>query len=81
MALAPLGAMAPPEMNEGTNYSQGGTKGLSVRPRCFGAAWPLPSGHHHHHDTGNCRPASRTRSELAVYSINSVLTQNPACKV
>jgi hypothetical protein len=46
MALAPLGAMAPLEMNEGTNYFQGGTKGLSVRPRCIGAAWSLPSGHH-----------------------------------
>jgi hypothetical protein len=40
--------MEPLEMNEGTNYFQAGTKGLSVRPRCFGAAWSLPSGHHHH---------------------------------
>jgi hypothetical protein len=44
MTLAPLGAMALLEMNEGTHYFQGGTKGLSVRPRCFGAAWSLPSG-------------------------------------
>jgi hypothetical protein len=44
MALAPLGAMAPLEMNEGTHYFQGGTKGLSVRPRCIGAAWFLPFG-------------------------------------
>jgi hypothetical protein len=41
--------MVPLEMNEGTNYFQGGTKGLSLRPRCIGAAWSLPSGHHHHH--------------------------------
>jgi hypothetical protein len=44
MALAPIGAMAPLEMNEGTHYSQGGTQGLSVRPRCIGTAWSLPSG-------------------------------------
>jgi hypothetical protein len=44
MALAPLGAMVPLEMNEGTHYFQWGTKGLSVRPRCIGAAWSLPSG-------------------------------------
>jgi hypothetical protein len=44
MALAPLGAMAPLEMNGGTHYFQGSTKGLSVRPRCIGAALSLHSG-------------------------------------
>jgi hypothetical protein len=42
MALAPLGAMVPLEMNEGTNYYYGDTKGLHYGLGVLGLLGPSP---------------------------------------